>query len=98
MSGKRGMIWYSEEIKEQVRKEVQAGQSQREISRRYGISRYTIQSWLGLRPETKLRQVVPLRRGRPGKMKTIEDYEKENKRLKMENELLRDFLQSTERK
>ncbi len=31
-------------------------------------------------------------------MKTIEDYEKENKRLKMENELLRDFLQSTERK
>ncbi len=98
MSGKRGMIWYSEEIKEQVRKEVQAGQSQREISRRYGISRYTIQSWCGLRPETKLRQVAPLRRGRPGKMKTIEDYEKENKRLKMENELLRDFLQSTERR
>ena len=38
MSGKKGMIRYSEEIKEQVRKEVQAGQSQREISRRYGIS------------------------------------------------------------
>ena len=33
MSGKKGMIRYSEEIKEQVRKEVQAGQSQREISR-----------------------------------------------------------------
>lgn len=50
------MIRYSEEIKEQVRKEVQAGQSQREISRRYGISGYTVQSWCGLRPETKLRQ------------------------------------------
>ena len=35
---------------------------------------------------------------RPGKIKTIEDYEKENKRLKMENELLRDFLRSIERK
>ena len=98
MSGKKGMIRYSEEIKEQVRKEVQAGQSQREISRRYGISGYTVQSWCGLRPETKLRQAAPLRKGRPGKIKTIEDYEKENKRLKMENELLRDFLRSTERK
>lgn len=98
MSGKKGMNRYSEEIKERVRKEVQAGKSQREISRRYEISRYTIQSWCGLRPETKLRQVAPLRRGRPRKIKTIEDYKKENKRLKMENELLRDFLQSTERK
>ena len=92
------MTRYSEKIKEQVREEVQAGHSQREISRRYGISRYTIQSWCGLRPETKLRQAAPLRRGRPGKIKTIEDYERENKRLKMENELLRDFLQSTERR
>ena len=98
MSGKKGINRYSEEIKERVRKKVQAGKSQREISRRYGISRYTIQSWCGLRPETKLRQAAPLRRGRPRKIKTIENYEKENKRLKMENELLRDFLQSTERK
>ena len=30
--------------------------------------------------------------------KTIEDYKKENKRLRMEVELMRDFLQSTERK
>ena len=92
MSGKKGMTRYSEKIKEQVREEVQAGHSQREISRRYGISRYTVQSWCGLRPETKLRQAAPSRRGRPGKTKTIKDYERENKRLKMENELLRDFL------
>ena len=98
MSGKKGMIRYSEGLKEQVCKEVQAGQSQREISRKYGISRYAIQSWCGLRPETRLRQAAPLRAGQPGKMKTIEDYEKENKRLKMENELLRDFLRSRERK
>lgn len=98
MSGKKGMIHYSEELKEQIRQEIAAGRSQNEVSRKYGVSRYTIQSWCGLRPETKLRQAVPLRKGRPGKTKTIEDYEKENKRLKMENELLRDFLRSTERK
>lgn len=98
MSGKKGMIHYSEALKEQIRQEIAAGRSQNEVSRKYGVSRYTIQSWCGLRPETKLRQAVPLRKGRPGKIKTIEDYEKENKRLKMENELLRDFLRSTERK
>ena len=92
------MSHYSEELKEQVRQEIAAGKSQNEVSRKYGISRYAIQSWCGLRLETKLRQAAPLRKGRPGKIKTIEDYEKENKRLKMENELLRDFLRSTERK
>ena len=49
-------------------------------------------------PETKLRQIAPLAKGRPKKNKTIEDYEKENKRLRMEVALMRDFLQSTERK
>ena len=98
MSGKKGMIRYSEEIKEQVRKEVQAGQSQREISRRYGISGYTVQSWCGLRPETKLRQAAPLRKGRPGKIKALAVQAYEIKRLRMENELLRDFLRSTGRK
>lgn len=98
MSGKKGMIHYSEALKEQIRQEIAAGRSQNEVSRKYGVSRYTIQSWCGLRPETKLRQAVPLRKGRPGKIKTIEECEKENKRLKMENELLRDFLRSTERK
>ena len=63
------MIRYSEEIKEQVRKEVQAGQSQREISRRYGISGYTVQSWCGLRPETKAEAGGTFTQGRPGKIK-----------------------------
>ena len=98
MSGRKGMKQYSEEIKEEVRRRIVAGESQREISRETGISRYTIQSWCGLRPETKLRQLAPLPKGRSMKKKTIEDYEKENKRLRMEVALLRDFLQSTERK
>ena len=98
MSGRKGMRHYSEELKEQIRQEIAEGKSQNEVSREYGISRYTVQSWCGLRPETKLRQTAPLPKGRPEKIKTIEDYEKENKRLKMENELLRDFLRSTGRK
>ena len=65
MSGKKGMVHYSGEMKEQVRKEIVAGKSQREVSRKYGISRYTIQSWCGLRPETKLQQITPLPKGRP---------------------------------
>ena len=98
MSGRKGMRHYSKELKEQIRQEIAGGKSQNEVSREYGISRYTVQSWCGLRPETKLRQAASLPKGRPGKIKTIEDYEKENKRLKMENELLRDFLRSIERK
>lgn len=84
-------------MKERVRREINAGKSQKEISREYGISRYAIQSWCGLRPETKLRQMTPLPKGRPRKVRTIEDYQRENKRLKMENQLLRDFLSLTER-
>lgn len=98
MSGRKGMKQYSESIKEEIRKQIAAGSSQKEISRKYGISRYSIQSWCGLRPETQLRQIAPLPKGRPKANKTIEDYVKENRRLRMENELLRDFLQSTERK
>ena len=89
---------YPEWIKEEVRQRIASGETQGEISRDIGISRYTIQSWCGLRPETRLRQIAPLSKGRPKKDKTIEDYEKENKRLRMEVELMRDFLQSTERK
>ena len=42
-------------------------------------------------------QGIPKFRGRKP-AKTLAEYKYENKRLKMENELLRDFLQSTERK
>ena len=89
---------YPEWMKQQVRERVLSGESQYQVSKELGISRYSIQSWCGLRPETKLRQIAPLPKGRPKANKTIEDYEKENKRLRMEVELMRDFLRSTERK
>ena len=98
MSGRKGMKHYPEWIKQEVIDRIATGESQYQLSRELGISRYSIQSWCGLRPETKLRQLAPLAKGRPKREKTIEDYEKENKRLRMEVSLMRDFLQSTERK
>ena len=95
MSGKKGQKQYLDAVKEQIRREIAAGKSQREVCREYGISRYSIQSWCGLRPETMIRQIAPLPRGRRKEKKTIADYEKENRRLKVENELLRDFLSLT---
>ena len=69
MSGRKGMRHYSEELKEQIRQEIAEGKSQNEVSREYGISRYTVQSWCGLRPETKLRQTAPLPKEKKKKIK-----------------------------
>ena len=90
MSGKKGMKKYPAGIRESVVTRIQAGESQNKLSKEYGISRYAIQSWLK-------EPVVAKQRGRKP-AKTIAEYKYENNRLKMENELLRDFLQSTERK
>ena len=96
MGNRKGQKQYCESIKEQIRKEYNEGASQRLLSKNYGISRYTIQSWCGLRSEVNLRKIAPLKKGRP--TKRPEDLEKKVKRLEMENELLRNFLQELERK
>jgi len=96
MGNRKGQKQYCESIKEQIRKEYNEGASQRSLSKNYGISRYTIQSWCGLRSEVNLRKISPLKKGRP--TNKPEDLEKKVKRLEMENELLRNFLQELERK
>ncbi|MBW7571893.1 transposase [Caproiciproducens faecalis] len=96
MSGRKGMQRYSEETKETVIKAYQTGTSVCELSRQYGISRYSIQSWCGLRKEVELRHEAPLPKGRPNTKP--ETQEKTIKRLKMENELLRNFLSAVGRK
>ena len=89
MSGKKGMKKYPAGVRETVVSRIRAGESQRELSREYGISRYAIQSWLK-------EPALPKQRGhKPAR--TLQEYKYENKRLKMENELLRDFLLSVER-
>lgn len=96
MSGKKGMPQYGREMKELVAQAYRSGISVRELSRQYGISRYAIQSWCGLRKEVELRHAAPLPKGRPqAKPKT---HEQTIKRLEMENELLRNFLSAVGRK
>jgi hypothetical protein len=90
MSGKKGMKKYPIGIREEVVMRIHAGDSQCALSREYGISRYAIQSWLK-------EPSIPKQRGRKP-ARTLQEYKYENKRLKMEVELLRDFLQSVERK
>ena len=90
MSGKKGMKKYPLGIREEVVSRIRAGESQRALSREYEISRGAIQCWLK-------EPVLPKARGRKP-AKTLEEYKYENKQLKMENKLLRDFLRSTGRK
>lgn len=94
MSGKKGAKHYPIAIREKIVSEYSEGKTQRELSREYGISRYAIQCWIGSRPG---KSTLPKFRGRKP-AKTLQEYKYENKRLKMENELMRDFLSLTERK
>ena len=96
MSGKKGMRHYPESLKQQIREEYAQGSGQRFLSRKYGISKYSIASWCGLRPEVELRHAAPHAKGRP-RYKT-ESQEQHIKRLQMENELLRNFLSAVGRK
>lgn len=90
MSGKRGMLHYTEEMKEQVREEYAKRTSIHELSRKYGVSRWSIHCWCGLSEKVNLKQAAPLRKGRP--RKSLENPEQLIRRLQMENELLRNFL------
>ena len=96
MSGKKGMSQYSEEMKREIIAKQKEGVSIRELSRTYGVSRYSIQSWCGLRPEVELRHAAPLPKGRPSVKSETQDQV--IKRLKMENDLLRNFLSAVGRK
>ena len=97
MAGKKGKQKYPMGIRNEVVEKQKSGQSVWSLSKEYGISRYAIQSWCGLRPEVNIRQSIPLKRGRKPTT-TLQEYKYENKRLKMENELLRDFLHLAGRK
>ena len=79
------------------------GKSNREIREQYGLSKKQMNNLI-TRHNRAERQIevgiVPRRRGRPPKGYKATDSEKDNeiKRLKMENELLRDFLRASGRK
>lgn len=80
----------------QIEEMIRAGKSHREIESELGLQ--------GDRPihnllkrERKKSAEIPKRRGRKAAV-SLSEYKYENKRLKMENELLRDFLHRAGRK
>ena len=80
-----------------IMKMVENGMTQREIAEYYGFKDQGVVKKLLMRERKKQLQGIPKQRSRKP-AKTLQEYKYENKRLKMENELLRDFLQSIERK
>lgn len=74
---------------------VAQGKTQREIAEYYGFKDKLVVKRLLERARKKERTVPNIRGRKPAK--TLQEYKYENKRLKMEVELLRDFLLRTER-
>ena len=74
---------------------VEQGMTQREIAEYYGFKDKLVVKKL-LERSRKNQTIIPKARGRK-QAKTLQEYKYENKRLKMEVELLRDFLSLTER-
>ena len=74
-----------------------SGMSHRQIEDELGLEGDRPVHNLLKRQRRKATKGVPKLRGRKP-AKTLQEYKHENNRLKMENELLRDFLRSTERK
>lgn len=81
----------------------EAGKTRQEIADHFGLKKEQIKNWVSRhnREQERIKAGLPAKqRGRPRKnaIKSKEEYDYEIKRLKMENKLLRDFLQSTGRK
>ena len=78
-----------------IQEMVERGKTQREIAEYYGFKDKLVVKRL-LQRARKKERIVPKFRGRKP-AKTLQEYKYENKRLRMEVELLRDFLLRTER-
>ncbi len=79
-----------------VQKLTKEGFTQREIADELGLANNKVVWNLLYRERHKQLPSIPKRRGRKP-AKTLQEYKYENKRLQMENELLRDFLLELER-
>ena len=89
---------HTQHLLEEIKVLLASGMTQKEVEDALGLTGYHPVHALLKRKRKKELQGIPKARGRkPAKTLAEYKYKYENKRLKMENELLRDFLQSTER-
>jgi len=88
---------HSQELLPQIKAMLESGMTQKEVENALGLTGHRPVHYLLMREWKKEVQGIPKARGRKP-AKTLQDFKYENKRLKMENKLLRDFLSLTERK
>ena len=89
---------HTKELLPQIKKMLDQGLTQKQIEDKLGLTGdRPIHNLLKRERKKEASSCLPKQRGRKP-AKTLQEYKYENKRLKMENELLRDFLLLTERK
>lgn len=88
---------HTQELLPQIKDMLASGMTQKEVENALGLTGDRPIHNLLKRERKKELQGIRKTRGRKP-AKTLQEYKNENKRLKMENELLRDFLLLTERK
>lgn len=96
------------ELEPQILKLRAAGKSRSEIAQTLGLENVQVKNWINRYNKEQARKeagILPKKKGRPRKdaeptspEEIIKEQAYKIKRLKMENELLRDFLQSVGRK
>ena len=82
------------ELLPRIKQMLTEGMTQKEVEDSLGLTGYRPVHELLKRERKKEQQGLPKQRGRKP-AKTLQEYKYENKRLKMEVELLRDFLSLT---
>ena len=87
---------HTQQLLPQIKEMLEQGMTQKEVEDALGLTGYRPVHSLLKRERKKELQGIPKQRGRKP-AKTLQEYKYENKRLKMEVELLRDFLRCTER-
>lgn len=88
---------HTQKLLPQIQEMLESGMTQKQIEAALGLTGdRPVHNLLKRERKKKVPGIAKQRGRKPAK--TLSEYKYENKRLKMENELLRDFLQFTERK
>ena len=85
---------HTKELLPQIQEMLESGMTQKEVEAALGLTGYRPVHELLKRERKREKQGIPKQRGRKP-ARTLQEYKYENKRLKMEVELLLDFVSLT---